>query len=75
MRRLDEYKVYLDVNDSNVWCLAKNGRFSNKSFCEGLDHGALSSYFLKDIWTYGVLSKVNFFMWTAVMDKFLLSTI
>lgn len=63
--------MILGGKDRRMWELNKRGCFFTKSFFGGLDHVTNVSSYYKGIWTCGIPSKVNFFIWISVLDKIL----
>lgn len=69
LAHLQDSHINLDLEDRRVWKFSTGDKFSVKS-CYG--HVVRSRMVVgpwKEIWYNGIPSKVQFFMWTAVLEK------
>ena len=67
--RLQERRVYSDVEDQVVWTKAKDERFSVKSLYKALESESLGDFLARVIWNSLVPPRVSFFAWEAMWKK------
>lgn len=71
LHQLEDYKPIIRKRDKHIWGLNKKCLFSTKSFYEDLEQVLHVENSHKGIWTQGIPSKINFFLWTAALKKIL----